>query len=654
MFLKKEPLVNKASLVKSMLLLLVITPLQYAFSHGTVTSPASRVWNCFTEDPESPDSPACRDAVLNYGTQGFYDWNEVARMDADGMHRQLIADGNLASAGRPDKYGGLDQVRNDWVATPVKPGPLTITWTITAPHETLYYDVYITKADWTPDQPLTWDSLELLVRTGSRPSADFDDIDIVLPARTGKHVLYSVWQRSLSIEAFYSTSDIDFGTEAQFNTAPTAAFRSVDDSCENSIVNFNAEISKDIDGDALTYAWDFGDGTTAEGIKVSHNFANNTTNNVKLTVSDGKLTGSTIEEVKILPCAPETIDAVTINSDVLSGNAPLSINFNSDVTIFQDNNTLINYNWSFGDDTTSNLQGLNKVFNTPGIYNVTLTAMGPKNSKTATVTVIVNNKLAVDVGLSLEYRTTCDNNTGKTTHDDTKNDTHMHCNNTVNNVIAPNLIINNSSSNDINYKDLAIRYWFTSEDNKDLNFVCDFSQFGSENVYGKFGEAQGVDYLEITFDDKAGILQKNNNSGQINTRINKINWTNFNQADDYSFDSYKSEFEQHDKITLYQNGELIFGIEPILLSVNKIDTKANAFILYPNPAKNTINIRANKGLQGKSIAIFDLMGKKMTSKIISLHNTETSVNISNLKSGLYIVQIKDSSGNVKNKKLTIK
>lgn len=190
---------------------LLLTSNQSISPHGTVVSPPSRVWVCFQENPENPDSPACIGAVASHGTQAFYDWNEVARMDAGGNHRALIMDGNLASAGRPDKYGGLDQVRDDWVSTPVSPGPLTITWSITAPHATLYYEVYITKNGWTPNQPITWDSLELLVRTGEKPLSQEDNIDVILPNRTGKHVIYSIWQRSLSPEAFYSTSDVDFG-----------------------------------------------------------------------------------------------------------------------------------------------------------------------------------------------------------------------------------------------------------------------------------------------------------------------------------------------------------------------------------------------------------------------------------------------------------
>ena len=47
-----------------------------------------------------------------------------------------------------------------------------------------------------------------------------------MPERTGKQLLYAVWQRSDSPEAFYSCSDVDFGaggTNAAGSPAPTAS-----------------------------------------------------------------------------------------------------------------------------------------------------------------------------------------------------------------------------------------------------------------------------------------------------------------------------------------------------------------------------------------------------------------------------------------------
>lgn len=57
---------------------LLFVPLQNAMSHGTVTSPLSRVWVCFNELTTGVSNqktiPACTAAVLGWGTQAFYDW----------------------------------------------------------------------------------------------------------------------------------------------------------------------------------------------------------------------------------------------------------------------------------------------------------------------------------------------------------------------------------------------------------------------------------------------------------------------------------------------------------------------------------------------------------------------------------------------------
>ncbi|OED46120.1 hypothetical protein AB832_01020 [Flavobacteriaceae bacterium (ex Bugula neritina AB1)] len=202
---------KKCSSTKSICLFVVLIIFQFTIPHGTVTSPPSRIWNCYQEGPESPDSAACISAIGSHGPQPIYDWNAISQGGANGNHTALVMNGNLASGGQPNKYGGMDQVRSDWVTTAVSPGPYTVTWTNSAPHATSYYEVYITKEDWTPDQPLTWDNITLLTRTSPSPAESTVNIPLILPQRTGKHVLYSIWQRSDSAEAFYSTSDIEFG-----------------------------------------------------------------------------------------------------------------------------------------------------------------------------------------------------------------------------------------------------------------------------------------------------------------------------------------------------------------------------------------------------------------------------------------------------------
>jgi hypothetical protein len=69
-------------------------------------------------------------------------------------------------------------------------------------------------------------------------------------------------------------------------------------------VAFDGSASSDPDGDALTYAWNFGDGTNGVGATITHTYTAGGTYSVGLTVSDGFLTGSDFAEAKILDGLP--------------------------------------------------------------------------------------------------------------------------------------------------------------------------------------------------------------------------------------------------------------------------------------------------------------------------------------------------------------
>jgi chitin-binding protein len=184
-----------------------------ASAHGSMGDPVSRVSQCYAEGPESPTSDACRAAVAAGGTQALYDWNGIRLGDANGRHQTLIPDGKLCSANN-DEFKGLDLARSDWPATGVNSGSYTFKYRVTAPHKGTF-KVYITKAGYDPAQPLAWDDLDLAhpVATATDPvaSGGFYSFSGTLPERSGKQLLYAVWQRSDSPEAFYSCSDVSFG-----------------------------------------------------------------------------------------------------------------------------------------------------------------------------------------------------------------------------------------------------------------------------------------------------------------------------------------------------------------------------------------------------------------------------------------------------------
>jgi len=54
------------------------------------------------------------------------------------------------------------------------------------------------------------------------------------------------------------------------------------------VVHVDGSQSSDPDNDALTFRWDFGDGTSGDSMKMSHTYASNGTYNISLVVSDAK------------------------------------------------------------------------------------------------------------------------------------------------------------------------------------------------------------------------------------------------------------------------------------------------------------------------------------------------------------------------------
>lgn len=184
-----------------------------AAAHGSMGDPVSRVSQCYAEGPESPKSDACRAAVAAGGTQALYDWNGIRIGDANGRHQELIPDGRLCSANN-EEFKGLDLARADWPATSVSAGSYTFKYRVTAPHKGTF-KVYLTRAGYDPAQPLAWSDLDLEhpVATATDPvaSGGFYTFSGTLPERSGRQLLYAVWQRSDSPEAFYSCSDVSFG-----------------------------------------------------------------------------------------------------------------------------------------------------------------------------------------------------------------------------------------------------------------------------------------------------------------------------------------------------------------------------------------------------------------------------------------------------------
>jgi predicted carbohydrate-binding protein with CBM5 and CBM33 domain len=195
-----------------------------ASAHGTMMKPASRTFFCWRDGLTTtgeiiPKNPACGAAVAQSGVNSLYNWFGVLRSDGAGRTRGFIADGQLCSGGNPT-YDGFNVPRTDWPVTHLTSGASFDWWYSNWAAHPGPFRMYVTKDTWSPTRPLAWDDLEdqpfLTVTSAPQvgsvgtPDGHYLWTGNMPAAKTGRHLIYTVWARTDSPETFYSCSDVVF------------------------------------------------------------------------------------------------------------------------------------------------------------------------------------------------------------------------------------------------------------------------------------------------------------------------------------------------------------------------------------------------------------------------------------------------------------
>jgi predicted carbohydrate-binding protein with CBM5 and CBM33 domain len=179
-----------------------------AQAHGAPMTPISRSAACAGNGTQR-DAAACKAALkATDGFLGAYDNLRLANVQDD---RERVPDGKLCSAGI-DLYRGLDLARDDFPSTEVKSGQnLRITYRGTIPHQGSFR-IFITRTGYDPLKKLTWDDLgDPITEIKDPPLTDGAyRMRVTLPKRTGRHLLYMVWETSSTPDTYYSCSDLVF------------------------------------------------------------------------------------------------------------------------------------------------------------------------------------------------------------------------------------------------------------------------------------------------------------------------------------------------------------------------------------------------------------------------------------------------------------
>ncbi len=136
------------------------------------------------------------------------------------------------------------------------------------------------------------------------------------------------------------------------------------------------------------------------------------------------------------------------------------------------------------------------------------------------------------------------------------------------NQIKAHLNVVNTGAAAVPLSELTIRYWYTNDGSMPQVYDCDWAMRGCSNINARFislpAPVAGANtYLELAFGAGAGSIAPGQQSGEIQTRLHSQNWSNYTEGNDYSYDATKTSFADWDRITLYRNGTLVWGSEPI-------------------------------------------------------------------------------------------
>jgi chitin-binding protein len=223
-------LVSRVLAVASAAMLLLATVLfDTASAHGSTINPASRNYGCWQRwgsDFQNPrmatEDPMCWQAWQADST-AMWNWNSLYREGVAGNHQGAIPDGELCSGGQTGgtRYAALDNP-GAWRATNVNN---TFTWTMhdQAQHGADYIRLYVTRQGFNPlTQRLRWSDLELrtevprILPGAGQPSSDpvlngrSYSATVSAPGRSGRHIVYAIWQASHSDQSYYFCSDVIF------------------------------------------------------------------------------------------------------------------------------------------------------------------------------------------------------------------------------------------------------------------------------------------------------------------------------------------------------------------------------------------------------------------------------------------------------------
>ncbi|MFC4586751.1 cellulose binding domain-containing protein [Sphaerisporangium corydalis] len=132
--------------------------------------------------------------------------------------------------------------------------------------------------------------------------------------------------------------------------------------------------------------------------------------------------------------------------------------------------------------------------------------------------------------------------------------------------VEPWFTLVNDGATAVPLSGVRIRYYFRADSpSQQYRFACSWAVVSCSTVTGTFGTispgtATADRYLEVGF--TSGTLAPGAQTGDLQLRFYRADWQTTRQSDDYSFDAAHTAYGDWAKVTVHQNGALVWGTAP--------------------------------------------------------------------------------------------
>jgi DNA/RNA endonuclease G (NUC1)/PKD repeat protein len=234
---------------------------------------------------------------------------------------------------------------------------------------------------------------------------DYRDIDsviaVIMPNTPGVRNVdwasnYMVTPQQIeTLTGYHFFSALDARTRRAVETGTKPPLGSVNgpyNAPEGSSVNMSGAGSVDPNGSIVSYAWNFGDGTTGTGTTVSHTYALAGSYTISMIVTDNDGLADTVSTTASVSAVPPhaAVDGP------YTGNEGSSVSM-SGAASNDPNGTVVSYAWDFGDGSTGSGANVSHTYANNGSYTVSLTVTDNDGRTDATTTTSTISNVAPSV-----------------------------------------------------------------------------------------------------------------------------------------------------------------------------------------------------------------------------------------------------------------